>query len=135
MKDIYISETNAVQRQELIIEGDAHSVWAYVLNLPENKVKFDGFVCSRGTIVERSEEVKEFIAKGISPPLMKRYSNQYSIQTGLESRHIQIDWRENTISIKVREVDFLILDLENQISYTKAVSNNGPYGSPLTEIV
>ncbi len=103
MNEIYISKINEEQNREVIIEGDDHSVWAYVLKHSDETIglEFDGFVCSRGTVVESSDEVKMFIDKGISPPLMEKYANEFSIQNSIENEDIEINWIRNEIKVMV----------------------------------
>ena len=135
MNEIYLSEINEKQNREVVVEGDDHSIWAYVLKHSEESIgiEFDGFICSRGTLVETSKEIKEYINKAISAPLMKRYSNEYSVQSGIKNENIKIDWNGNEISIKLNGIDFLIMDIENRKSYSKSTSEKGPYGIPITE--
>ena len=135
MNEIYLSKINEEQNREVIVEGDDHSVWAYVLKHSEESIgiEFDGFICSRGTLVESSKEIKDYINNAISAPLMKRYSNEFSIQREIENKDIEIDWHGNEISIKLNGIDFLIMDLKNRKSYSKSTSENGPYGIPITE--
>jgi hypothetical protein len=135
MNKIYLSKTNNEQNREVIVEGDDHSVWAYVLKHSDESIglEFDGFVCSRGTLVENSKEIKGFIDKAISPPLLKKYSNEFSIQKSIENENIVIEWNGNEIKVKLNGIDFLIMDIKNQKSYSKATSENGPYGIPILE--
>jgi len=135
MNEIYLSKINEEQNREVIVEGDDHSVWAYVLKHSEESIgiEFDGFICSRGTLVESSKEIKDYMNNAISAPLMKRYSNEFSIQREIENKDIEIDWNGNEISIKLNGIDFLIMDLKNRKSYSKSISENGPYGIPITE--
>jgi hypothetical protein len=135
MKEIYISKINEEQNREIVVEGDDHSIWAYVLKHSEESIaiEFDGFLCSRGTIVETSKEIKEYINKVISAPLMKKYSNEFSIQRGIENENIEIDWKGNEISIKLNGIIFLIMNIKNRKSYSKSISKKGAYGIPITK--
>ncbi|MEP5341271.1 MAG: hypothetical protein ABJL44_16910 [Algibacter sp.] len=79
------------------------------------------------------KEIKDYINNAIPAPLMKRYSNEFSIQREIESKDIEIVWNGNEISIKLNGIDFLIMDLKKQKSYSKSTSENDPYGIPITE--
>tara|TARA_R100001369_G_scaffold31716_3_gene56246 strand:+ start:603 stop:1016 length:414 start_codon:yes stop_codon:yes gene_type:complete len=135
MNEIYLTKINEEQNREVIVEGDDHSVWAYVLKHSEEstRIEFDGFICSRGTLVETSKEIKDYINNAISAPLLRQYSNEFSIQREIENKNIEIDWNGNEISIKLNGIDFLIMDLEKRESYSKSTSEKGPYGIPITE--
>jgi hypothetical protein len=119
----------------VVVEGDEHSVWAYVLKHSQESIGFelDGFICSLGPLIECSDDVKTSIDQCLSPPLLKEYANEFSLQPEIKNEHITIDWHGNEISIKVNGIVFLIMDIENRKSYSKGVSKNGPYGIPLTE--
>ena len=136
MSEIYISKINEEQNREIVVEGDNHSIWAYVLLQSEEsfEIEFDGFVCSRGTILESSKDIKKYINKVISAPLIKKYSNEFSIQRGIENENIEIDWKGNVISVKLSGIEFLIMDINNKKSYSKSTSKKGPYGIPINEI-
>ena len=65
--EIYLEEYTEIENRYLVIESDHHAVWAYVLD-ENNQIEFDGFLFSRGTFVDSSENIKEFIGKGFQPP-------------------------------------------------------------------
>lgn len=116
MSEIFEFRGNDKQGREVIVEGDDHSIWAYVFkHFNEGAVlEFDGFVCSLGTIVESSEEVKDFIDRNMSAPLMKKYANEFSIQKGIVNKNIEIEWNEDEVVVKVRNAVFLILVIPSQ---------------------
>ncbi len=130
--EIYITEYNKLENRNLVIDSDQHSIWAYVLD-SENRIEFDGFICSRGTLVDTSSNVKEFIENDFQPPLTKNIANEFSIQSEIKNEDIKIFWNDNLIRILINETEFLKMDTLNKKSYSKAVSESGPYGIPLTE--
>ncbi|MDE1208350.1 hypothetical protein [Tenacibaculum larymnensis] len=130
--EIYLTEYNETENRNLIIDSDQHSVWAYVLD-SNNQIEFEGFLCSRGTLVESVENVKEFIAKDFQPPLRKNFANEFSIQSGIKNENLKIVWENNLIRISINETEFLKMDTLNKMSYSKAISEKGAYGNPLTE--
>ncbi len=53
-EEIFISEFSYDHNKTIIIEGDENSIWVYLLDSSnkENTIECDGFLCSRGTIIE-----------------------------------------------------------------------------------
>lgn len=129
--DIYITEFNETENRKLIIDSDEHSVWAYILD-SENKIELDGFLFSCGTIVESIENIQEFIDKDFQPPLAKRFENKFSVLSGIKNENIKIIWGENLIKIFLNGIEYLVMDILNRQSYSKAISEKGAYGNPLT---
>ncbi len=120
------------EEKSLVIEGDDHSVLAYIVNSEKGEILFDGFVCSRGTIVDSSAEIKEFIDNGIAPPLLAEYENRYSVQPYITNDSILIELTDTNIKVYLDETVFTDLDLVSGTSYSKAVQKDGPYGLALT---
>ncbi|WP_375238886.1 hypothetical protein [Aurantibacter sp.] len=130
--EIYLTVFNESEKRNLIIDSDQHSIWAYLLD-SQNQIEFDGFLCSRGTLVESNEKVKEFIEMDFQPPLIKRVANEFSIQIGITNENIKIDWKNNLIRILINDTEFLKMDTLNKKSYSKAISEKSVYGIPITE--
>lgn len=133
MRDpIYIAKYLDLIKKDLIIEEDLHSIWIYLLD-PEkdNKIILDGFICSTGTILENTSDVKKYIDQDFSPPISKDYSNDFSIQKDLSETDFRIDATDNRVSIFIKDSCFMILDLTYMKSYSKSVSKAGPYGFSL----
>ncbi len=134
-ESVYISKHLESLRMDLIIEEDKHSIWTYLLDSEnENKIVLDGFVCSTGTVVKKSSDVKEFIDIGFAPPISEDFINDFSIQKGLQGKDFKIKVSDNVVIIAVKGTDFVILDLLDSKSYTKAVSMSGPYGLPIEKM-
>lgn len=133
MTEIYLTKLIENGNREIVVEGDEHSIWTYVINHEDvsNGIELDGFVCSRGTLLHDSKEVEKYIESDFAPPLMKEYSNKYSIQRDIEDRDIEISWSGNLISIDLKGVEFLVMDLKKRQSFSKSVVKIGPYGIPI----
>ena len=132
---IYISQHINSINKDIVIEGDKHSVWAYLLDPEnENQIVLDGFICSKGTIVDSMEIIKDFISEGFAPPLCKDFINDYSIRNDLKEDDIQILISKDSIDIRIADVKYLSMDFNKLKSYSKAISNAGPYGFPITEL-
>lgn len=134
---IFISDSNEDLSKAIIIDGDQHSVWAYILEIDgENQnLIFDGFICSRGTIVKDGAEVKKYISQDFQPPLMKKYKNEYSVQESLSDEHFTIEWDTSKLEVKVKLKNelYLIMNILKKESYSKATSMTGPYGIMIEE--
>ncbi len=128
---IYISEDLISINKQVVIEEDKYSIWAYVVDKVENKIVLDCFLCTRGTQILNSSKVQEFINQGFAPPLSKMYSNSFSIIEDLAEEDIKINYDEGLIRLNIKDIEYAILDLKNKKSYSKSISNSGPYGHEL----
>ena len=131
MNDIFLSQSNSQLHLNFVIEADEHSIWAYLTNEVTNEIIQDGFLCSRGTILESASEVKAFIDRGIAPPILKQYSNKYTLQADIHQNDIKICWKTETAEVFVNEVRFLSMNWLIKKSCSLSVSTPGPYGHPL----
>lgn len=128
--DIYLTYYNEGDQRSLIIESDGHSIWAYILN-SEKQLEFDGFLCSLGTVVNSSDDVKEFLSKGYQPPLQEQFMNDFSVQQNLKASDITITWVDNIVQILIHDILFLQLEIKYKRSLSKAIAMEGAYGLPL----
>lgn len=115
----------------LVIEGDEHSIWAYLTDEETNDVVLDGFICSLGTIVESTSEVKAYIDSGFAPPISKQFSNEYTIQSDIKVSDIKVNWTSKNVLVAINHVEFLRMNWLTKVSYCRGVSSSGPYGQPL----
>ncbi|WP_405369818.1 hypothetical protein [Nonlabens sp. Asnod2-A12] len=127
-EEIYISDSFG--DFNVVVEGDEHSLWAYVFeNVNEEyQILCDGFICSRGLIVQSNEDVKTYIEKGSQPPLMEEYASTVAVQENLSPTDISISINMVEIIVEVKNIPFLKIDFEHLKPYSKAVSKDGPYG-------
>lgn len=135
MQNIYISEVNESKDFGIVVEGDEHSIWAYFLEIEgdEHKVLFDGFICSRGTVLDSTNEVKNYLKQGKSPPLAKDYLSEYSVHKDVTNEDFEIQWLKNEIHISMKNEVYLIMNIDEKKSYSKSISRTGPYGHTLDE--
>ncbi|RCS28225.1 hypothetical protein DUT90_01195 [Polaribacter sp. WD7] len=131
------SEYNYEMNKCVLVQGDIHSVWAYVIDITDNRdeIEFDGFICSRGTLIDNSNEIEAYINhdQGYAPPLLSEYKNEYSIINDLIENDIKIDWKDNIVRILIKGIEYLKMDLDTKMSYAKGISKSGAYGIPLKE--
>ena len=131
MNDIFLNQSNSQLNMNFVIEGDDHSIWTYLTNELSNEVIQDGFLCSRGTILASTSEVKKFIDSGVAPPISKQYSNEYTLQPDIQEKEIMINWTTDTVEVFVNEMKFLSMNWRTKMSYSLGISTPGPYGNPL----
>lgn len=133
-EEIFVSEINAQLKKAIVIDGDQHTVWAYCMEMinDEQELLFDGFLCSRGTTVNESEDVKQYISNDLQPPLMAAYKNEYSIHNSIVNSDFKIEWNGENVNVYINDTLFLIMDTKNKISYSKSINQKGPYGIPIS---
>lgn len=136
-EEIFVSEINETIERAIIIDGDEHTVWAYLLKMvnEEQELLFEGFICSRGTIVDESTDVNEYIDKGFQPPLLRNYRNEFSMHKNLTNEDFEIIWEieNNRVKVLLKKELYLIMDYKHESSYSKSISNEGPYGKLINE--
>lgn len=133
MEDIYLSDFNQKLNRVVVVEGDQHSIWAYLLKEDQKGIDFEGFLCSRGTMIQNSDEIQQYMEAGMAPPLFQALANEFSVQEAIENKDITIIWKNQAANIFINEVLFLILDTENRVAYSKAVAEDSPYGLVLPD--
>lgn len=135
MKSLLESRYDYEMNKCVLVQGDIHSVWAYVIDITDNKdeIEFDGFICSRGTLILDEDEIEKYINddQGYAPPLLTEYKNEFSIMYDLVESDISIDWENNIVRIFMKGIEYLVMDIDAQKSYSKGISKSGPYGFPL----
>lgn len=132
---IYISRHLDSVKKDIIIEEDSHSIWTYLLDSEnDNKIVMDGFICSTGTIVKKSTNVKEFIDKDFAPPISEDFVNGFTIQKDLLETDFRIETSENKVMIYIKGIIYVILDFANLRTYSKSISKPGPYGLPIKKM-
>ena len=125
---IFIQNRNPFGHENLIIEEDENSIWAYLID-NEDQLIMDGFICSTGKLVESSEEIKTAMDKGSAPPLLSKFKNEHSIQKSLNENDLSIEWvSEDELIVSINENQFLRMIKSSRESYSKAINNDGPYG-------
>ena len=67
----------------------------------EQELLFDGFLCSRGTIVDESEDVERYINNDLQPPLMESYKNEYSIHNSIVNSDLKIEWSGEEVKVYI----------------------------------
>jgi len=130
MEEIYLSYESENGLGTLVIEGDPHSVWAFYITPESQSVKFDGFICSRGTIIDDINEVNDYLKNGFSPPISSEYANENTKQN-VSIKDISIAWNEEIIEVFIDNELFLIMNTDQNTSLSLGISKDGPYGGPI----
>ncbi len=132
MENLYLSEYLEEIEKHIVIEGDEHTIYAYLLNNDaENTIILSGFVCSRGTLVDSLEAVETYLEKGFAPVLAKPFANEFSVEKEVKAEDIDIDFEDNAITVTINHIIFLVIDLEQGKSFSLGLAEEGPYGFPL----
>ncbi|MGY3795099.1 hypothetical protein [uncultured Aquimarina sp.] len=131
VEGIFITSTDPISGRTLMIEEDEYSVWVYLLNKDKQGIDFDGFLCSVVDPESITISPQEATKNGNAPPLTTNYANKYSYIKNLKSKDIKIYWKQNRVEIKLKKEIYLIMDLQDKISYSKALSQDCYYGNSL----
>jgi hypothetical protein len=81
--------------------------------------------------LEKNNEVQEYLENGCAPPLTKEFANEFSIQNNVEAKDLSVRYGNNKVSIGIKEIVFLVMDLDKKQSFSKSINKVGPYGIPL----
>ena len=130
MDPIFFSQYNSELDRHLVIEGDDHSVWAYIVMPESNQIEMSAFLCSRGTLLDNPEEAQDYIRKGSAPPLAKAFATEHAVQANLTEEDIAAEWQMDSIFVLLKGEEFLEIDLTEKKAFCKAISQPGPYGDP-----
>ncbi|BDD09829.1 hypothetical protein FUAX_22610 [Fulvitalea axinellae] len=128
--EIYISEFNQEEGVGLIISGDEHSVWAYLTN-EDNEILLDGFVCSRGLLIDTNDDVRKYIEASFQPPLIREYASEFAVKTDLNADDLTIAWDEGLASVLLGDELLLEMEYPELAAFSRAVKKSGPFGNPL----
>ncbi len=128
---VFLTSTNSLTGRTLVIEEDAYSVWAHMLSSDKESIDFEGFLCSvvapklsKNDTLESTKDTKEM-------PLPTSLSNYYSYVRNLKNEDIQIDWEKDRVSVYIRNVPYMIMDLNTKTSYSKSLAKDCIYGNIL----
>ncbi|MCK7591175.1 hypothetical protein M0G43_11365 [Subsaxibacter sp. CAU 1640] len=130
---IFIQSSSPINGQILIIEEDDYSVWCYILDKNKSEIEFSGFLCSVGDPTKTNLDLNKIKDSGLPPPLIAKYANEYSYSKNLKESDISIKWFETKVEIFIKGEKYLLMDLEDKISYSKGLSMDGPYGKMLSK--
>lgn len=125
---------NSSQNLDISIKGDDNAVWVFVYQVEGDSLDIimDGFLCSRGEILENQLETIEYVQRGEAPPICREFASEECVVYGLAEDDIDVIWGDKKIDVQIFGETYLLLDLETRKSYSKAVKVEGVYGLPLT---
>ncbi|MBQ4819060.1 hypothetical protein [Aquimarina sp. MMG016] len=132
-ENIFISYTDPKSNRTIMIEEDDCSVWCHLLQKDKEGIDFDGFLCSVIDPKLLDVNIDDILELGNTPPLSKAFSNKHSYVKNLRKKDIKIYWEEDQITITIRKETYLVMNLKEKTSYSKAISKDGPYGKSLQD--
>lgn len=113
---VYISKHFDSIKKKLIIEENKHSIWSYLVDSEnDNEIIMDRLVCSTGTNVKKTSEVKDYIDKGFASPVSEEYVNRFTIQKDLIELDFKIEIFDNKVTVLIKNDRFVVLDIVNLI--------------------
>lgn len=129
MELIYLQYDIAEIGKSFIIEENHYSIWTYIYDHHSKQVEIAGFVCSTTPPLESYEEAIKYVDKSTPPPLAKPYANSSSVIKEVKAEDFQVEsYSDRQFIIKVKDVPITKLDLQTRKSYSKSLSQDGPYG-------
>jgi hypothetical protein len=130
---ILLESYNSDLGKIVILDNDEHSVWAFMLDAETQEIEFDGFVCALSPPFKSEKEVEKLLEDGFSPAITAEYASALAHQPDALAKEFTADWQEDGyLFIYLGEELFLVMDLEEELSYSKSVGADGPYGMALT---
>jgi hypothetical protein len=133
---ILLESYNSENGKILVVDNDEHSIWAFLMDAETQEIEFDGFVCSLSEPFKTEEEVEKLIEDGFSPAITQAFASEYAHQPKALEYELNAEWQDDGyVFVYLNEELVLVMDLEENISFSKSVKENGPYGMALTDIV
>jgi len=127
---IFLTSTEPTTQRTLIVEGNAYSVWVYVLSIDKESVDFEGYLCS--LIDPKLSLDLPFEKKnGSKVSLPASLANSYSYVKDLNRKDIKVVWNKELVSIYIKNTPYLVMNLSTKMCYSKALSKDCSYGNAL----
>lgn len=128
---IFLKDTDPVSGRTLMIEEDAHNIWAYMLSPDKAEIDFEGFLC---TVVDphKSDINYQEISKA-DGPISANLTNSYTYIKNIKKKHITIHWKKKHVVILIKNKVHLVMDMNTKTSYSKGLSEDCTYGKVLQD--
>lgn len=118
----------------LVIDNDEHSIWAFLMDSETQEILFDGFVCALSQPFENEAAVESLIEEGGAPAITKEFASDLAVQADALDKEFAAEWEDDGyVFVYLGEELVLVMDLEEEVSFSKAVKKDGPYGYALTD--
>ncbi len=128
----YNSEINKL----VIIDNDEHSIWAFLMDSETQEIEFDGFVCALTAPFENEDAVEKIIEEGGAPAITQEFASEFALQANALEKEFTTEWGDDGYLFIYMDGELVVvMDLEDQVSFSKSVKQDGPYGLALTEEV
>lgn len=133
---ILLESYNSELNQIVILDNDDYSIWAFVMDSETQEIEFDGFVGSLEKPLATEAEVEKLLEEGFAPAITQEYASENCLISDALEKEFSAIWHDSgVVEILIDGVTQTLMDLEEQISYSKAIQTDGPYGLVLTDEV
>lgn len=133
---ILLESYNAELNKIVILDNDDYSIWAFVMDSETQEIEFDGYVASLDKPFESEEEVEKLLEDGFAPAITTEYASKDCQIENVLKKEFSAVWHDSGfVEIQIDGVTQVLMDLEEEISYSKAIEKDGPYGMKLDDNV
>ena len=131
---ILFESYNSELEKIVILDNDEHSVWAFVMDNETQEIEFDGFVCSISEPFSSEKEVEKLLDEGFAPAITTEYAGSECVMSDILEKEFSAVWHDSGyLEISINDNTHVIMDLEEQITYSRAIGKDGPYGLSLND--
>lgn len=118
----------------IVLDNDEHSIWAFVMDGDSQEIEYDAFVISLTEPFQTENEVQELIDQGYAPPILAEYASDTCVDTHALKKDFSVRWMDDGwVEILINGKQQVLIDLDEEAVFTKAVKANGPYGLVFTD--
>lgn len=128
---IFLTHTDTSSGRTLMIEEEAHTVWAYILCEDKENIDFDGFLCAVTDPFSSNITPQEITHGKKDAPLPSVFANKYSYVENLKKKDIKIQWEKEHVNVFVKKNLYLIMDINTRSSYSRGLLKDCDYGMRL----
>lgn len=120
----------------VVIDNDEHSVWAFLMDAETQEIELDGFICALSQPFVSQSEVEKLLEDGFAPAITKEFASEFAYQPNALEKEFVAEWQEDGYLFIYLDGELvLVMDLDDEVSFSKSISENGPYGLALTDEV
>lgn len=127
---------NSERGKIVLLDNDENSIWAFILDGETQEIEFDGFVCSLTEPFANETDVEKILEAGGAPAITKEFASEFALQPDALTKEFAAEWQDDGyVFIYLDGELVLVMDLEEEVSFSKSIAENGPYGLALTDEV
>lgn len=118
----------------IVLDNDEHSIWAFVMDGDSQEIEYDAFVIGLTDPFDSEDDVQALIDQGYAPPMLAEYASETCLDPHALKKDFSIQWMEDGwVEISINGKQQVLIDLDEEAVFTKAVKLNGPYGLVFTD--